>query len=319
MQTLFITGAEGFVGTHLMEHLLQQGYEVVAGVRNRARKLALERRFGRALVCEVGDAINVARVMAAVHPDGIVHLAGTSRPQDAVTEPLTAYQSIVTGWANVLDAARRVVPRARILMVSSCDVYGAAGSDGHRLTEDTPPQPESTFGSLKATAETIAQTFHRDYHLNVTVARPFSHIGAGLSEESYFGAVAKRLAQWELLQDGNELQWPDLACRRDVLHVQDVVEAYEKLLCDGRPNEVYNVCSGQTRTCSEIIEMAMGTAGQTLMLSSLEVEDGSGATPVLCGDNGKLCGELGWQPTRNVDQAIKDLVQSFQSALAPTR
>ena len=110
MRTLFVTGAEGFTGRHLVEYLRRRGYEVVGGVRNRARKLALERRQGKAVVCDVSDAITVARAIASVKPDGIIHLAGTARAHEAAVEPLVAYQSIVTGWANVLDAVRRIVP-----------------------------------------------------------------------------------------------------------------------------------------------------------------------------------------------------------------
>jgi len=135
VNTIFVTGAEGFLGTHLTRHLRERGYEVVAGVRNRARKLAHERHFGKALVCDVSDAINVARVIAGVRPDGIVHLAGTSHAHEASAEPLTAYQSIVTAWANVLDGVRRARLRTRVIMASTCEVYGNAGGDGQPLHE----------------------------------------------------------------------------------------------------------------------------------------------------------------------------------------
>ena len=99
MRNVLVTGAEGFAGTHLIEFLRGRGVDVVAGVRNRGRKLALERRVGKALVCDVSDAINVARVVAGVKPDGIIHLAGCSRPFSASCEPLEAYQSIVKACA----------------------------------------------------------------------------------------------------------------------------------------------------------------------------------------------------------------------------
>jgi GDP-4-dehydro-6-deoxy-D-mannose reductase len=310
VKTLFVTGAEGFTGKHLVAYLRRRGYDVIGGVRNRARKLAFERQYGKALVCDVSDAINVARTIASVNPEGIINLAGTSRPQAANAEPLTGFQSIVTGWANVLDAARRIVPRARVLLVSACDVYGNAGRDGQHLTEDTPPAPLNTFGALKMAAESIGRTFFLNYHTNSTIVRPFHYTGAGQSEDFFFGAVAKRLAAWDANTQGNELQLPDLDFKRDLLHVADVVEAYAYLLEEGRPNEVYNICSGRTWTVREIVQMIIRANGRNVNVTDLPVAE-KGQVPCLCGDNNKLRSEFGWEPRHTIEKAIEELVQSY--------
>jgi len=311
VKTILVTGAEGFLGTHLTQHLRERGYKVVAGVRNRARKLAHERHFGKALVCDVADAINVARVIAGVRPDGIVHLAGTSHAHEASAEPLTAYQSIVTAWANVLDGVRRARFRTRLVMASTCEVYGNAGGEGHPLHEDTPLEPLSTLASLKVAAESIAHTFYRDYHLDVTIARPFHYIGPGQSERFFFGAVAKELAEWDAGTHGNELQLPDLSCRRDVLHVRDVAEAYERLLQEGIPNQAYNICGGQAYSVREIVQMMVQASGRPVTITDLPV-DSDQQIPILCGDNSKLHGQLGWRPLRSVDQAVRELLSSYE-------
>lgn len=311
VKTIFVTGAEGFSGGHLVQHLRRRGYEVVAGVRNRARKLAYERKYGRAQVCDVSDAINVARAIASATPDAVIHLAGLSRPGEASTEPLAAYQSIVTAWANVLDAVRRVVPRAKVVLVSACEVYGNTGSVEHPSVETTPPDPISTFGSLKAAAESIAHTFFHNYHLNVTIARPFHFTGAGQPDSFFFGAVAKRLAEWDPAA-GNTLSLPDLDCQRDVLHVQDVVEAYERLIEDGRPNEVYNIASGKATTVWKIVESMIAASGKQITLQQMRT-DNDRQIGVLCGDPAKIATELGWKPSRTLDQALTDLVRGYQA------
>ncbi len=317
MKTLFITGAEGFVGLHLLEHFRQRGFEVVAGVRNRARKLNLEKRFGKALVCDVADAINVARAIASVNPDGVIHLAGPSNPDTAAEDPLASYQCIVTAWANVLDAVRRAVPRGRVLLISAADAYGDAGRDERPLNETTQLRPITTFGALKAAAESIAATFFHNYHLNVTIARPFPHIGPGLPDQSYFGAVARELADWDPQAHGPALKVPHLNMKRDILHIQDVVEAYERLLVDGKPGETYNVCTGQCYTAHHAMETLIRAAGCQVSLADLPV-DGQTNIPCLIGDNTKICNELGWRPTQTLEQACRDLVRSFQQTSTPT-
>lgn len=313
MQNIFVTGAEGFVGNLLTQQLRQSGYQVWAGVRNRARKLAYERQQGQAIVCDVSDAINLARAIASAKPDAVVHLAGFSHPHAATEMPLDAYQSIVTAWANVLDAVRRITPRARVLLVSACDVYGKAGADGQVLREDTPPQPVSTFGKLKLTAESIAHTFYERYHLNLTIARTFHYTGAGQPDTFFFGSIAQRLATWEPTVQGDELALPDLHCRRDVLHVRDVVNAYERLLQDGKPNETYNICSGEARTCGEVVQMMVQALRTPVRVTEQQTADANDEqVPVFLGDNSKLRTELGWHPTQTVEGAVQELVRSYQ-------
>jgi GDP-4-dehydro-6-deoxy-D-mannose reductase len=295
----------------------QRGYVVVAGVRNRARKLTHERQYGRAIVCDVSDAINVAQAIAAAQPQAVVHLAGDSHPWIAGEQPLTAYQSIVSGWANVLDGVRRVCPRSRVLLVSACDVYGQAGADGQPLTEDTPTQPTSTFGSFKLAAESIAHTYYEKFHLDLTVARPFHYTGPGQPESFFFGAAAKRLANWDPGADGDELSLPDLNCRRDVLHIQDVLDAYDKLLHEGKPNETYNVCSGTTHTCRELIETMIQTSQTAVRLVDQPAPASDDVPTAICGDATKLRQELDWKPTHTAQQAVQELVRSFQQAATP--
>ncbi|MBN2446138.1 MAG: GDP-mannose 4,6-dehydratase [Phycisphaerae bacterium] len=320
MRTILVTGADGFAGATLLEHLRQQGYTVIAGVRNRARKLALEQRFVRAMVCDVSDAINVARVIASMKPDGVIHLAGTARPVDAANEPLTAYQSIVSAAANVLDAVRRTIPRSRVLLISACDVYGRACDGTAPVTESTPTQPVSTFGSLKVTAESIAHTFHRNYHLDVTIARSFTHTGPRQSDRFFFGAVARQLANWNPRENGDRMELPDLDYRRDVLHVADVAEAYEALLLNGRPNEAYNVCSGTAPTCRELVETMIRATGLTISLEQTPPpDDNDESIPVLWGDNTKVCTDTGWQATRNATDAVTDVLHYHQSRVTTAR
>lgn len=315
MPRVLVTGAEGFAGTHLLRCLRQKGYDVVAGVRNRARKLAFERDQVHALVCEITDPINVARVVASARPDAVVHLAGTSRADLAAGDPLAAYQAIVSAWANVLDAVRRTVPRARILLISAADVYGAAVRDDRPLTEATQPVPISTFGSLKLAAEDIARTFHREYHLDLTIARPFQYTGAGEPRGTLLGTIARRLADWGAAGTAGQLRVPELNCRRDWLHVEDVATAYERLLRDGRPNEVYNVCSGHATSNAELIAGLAGRFGCNPTLVEEPAEAGREPPRVVCGDNSRLRGELGWRPERTLDEALDELAGSYRVEL----
>lgn len=316
MQTVFVSGAEGFLGSRLTAALRNEGYAVVSGVRNRARKLAIEREQHKALVCDVSDPINVARVIASVQPDAVIHLASMATATHAADEPLLGYQSIVTAWANMLDAVRRTVPRAHVVLASACDVYGTAGDNGQPLTEITPTKPITTFGSLKRAAESIAHTFYRDFHLNITIARPFHYVGAGQPGHFFFGAVARQLAAWDPSAQGQTLRLPDLSCQRDLLHVDDVAKAYLALLKDGRPNEIYNIASGQGRECREIVQIMLRNLNLSLQLEETPPGAHDSQIRSLVGDHTRITSDTGWQPTSTIEAAIADLTGSARSAVA---
>jgi GDP-4-dehydro-6-deoxy-D-mannose reductase len=311
VQKMLVTGAEGFAGSCFYKTAQAAGYDVVGGVWNRARKLAFERTGGKALVCDVSDAINVARVVASVQPNVIVHLAGLAGGNLAFEEPLLAYQSTVTAWVNVLDAARRATPRARILLVSGADVYGTTHATGKPVAESASLCPDSTFGSLKSAAESIAATFHRDYHLDVMIARPFNYVGANAPEDQFWGDAARRYCG----QPGNPAfsGLPGADAGFDLLDVTDVAQAYLTLIRQGTPNTTYNVCSGTLTPFGTLWTNPAASAGANN--SSREFV---GPIPNLCGDNSRLKA-LGWSPMGNVQQAWKAAVDSVAAATASAR
>jgi GDP-4-dehydro-6-deoxy-D-mannose reductase len=314
VHTVFITGAEGFVGSRLLEQLQGRGYEAVAGVRNRARKLGYERRGWRALVCDVADPINVARAIAVVRPDYVLHLGGTSLPADAAAEPLLAFQSTVSACANILDAVRRVVPRAKVVIASAADVYGESAASGRPLTEDAPRQPLSTFGSLKNAAESVAATFFRDYRLNVTIARPFQYLGGHQPERFLFASIARQLSEWDSAPRGAQCAIPDPGYRRDFLHIADVVAAYERLMVDGRPNEAYNICSGELISQADLAGLIAAAAGVDVTFGDATAAPGATPIPTLAGDNTKLRTELRWEPLHPLADAVRELVAGYRAA-----
>jgi GDP-4-dehydro-6-deoxy-D-mannose reductase len=311
VRTVLVTGAEGFCGRHVAERLRAEGCEVVAGVRNRARKLAHERQGRRAFVCDVTDPITVARVVAATNPDALIHLAGV--PFDAVSgAPLEAHRVIVSAWANLLDAVRRSTPRAKVVLASCVHVYGEPTGD-RPLSETDPPHPTTLFGAYLHAAEQTAQAFVREYRMDVTIARAFDVVGPGQPAGSYWGALAQRLSSWHDGTHGREWWLPGLSAQRDICHVEDAAAAYAALMTSGGAGEIYNICSGQVLERREAVTQLAAHLGVHVELRDLPGDSGPA---VLRGDNGRLR-SVGWTPTRSAADAIRDLADSYKRAAEP--
>ena len=172
-----VTGAEGFVGRHLIAHLLERGDNAIG----------VDRDF------DVTDASIIHEVLARTTPDVIYHLAALTNVGDSWGDPVEFTRVNVLGTKNVLDAAHAVVPSATVLIVSSSDVYGVVHAEDLPLHETFRVAPANPYASSKVEAEHVAHDAFRTRGQRVLIARPFNHVGPGQSEQFVRPALVGRL------------------------------------------------------------------------------------------------------------------------------
>src|SRR5436309_2055005 len=180
---VLVTGITGFAGPVVAAALLEAGHEVHGLVRGAgpwprlgALPLAPD-AFHRGDLAD-GRFPDLVRALA---PGALVHLAGLSFAPAAERDPASAYRTNLGGTLAVLAAARAHAPRARLLVVTSSDVYGEVRAEDLPIVEETPLRPVSVYGASKAAADIAAAQWARAYGLDVVRARPFNHAGPGTS------------------------------------------------------------------------------------------------------------------------------------------
>ena len=224
-----VTGASGFVGRHLVEHLEERGDTVITS----------DRQTGGP---DLADFEAVSALLDDIRPDAIYHLAGWADVGGSWDHPREAFEANATGTLNVLEAARAAGTR-RILNVGSADVYGKVQPSDLPITEDHPLMPATPYAASKIAAEYLGVQAHVGHDMGVISVRAFNHIGPGQSDKFVGPALALRIARAE--RDGvAEIEVGNVEPRRDLTDVRDVVRAYRMLMTDGEPGEIYNVCSG---------------------------------------------------------------------------
>jgi GDP-4-dehydro-6-deoxy-D-mannose reductase len=206
---------------------------------------------------------------------------------------------------NLLEAVRACAPQARVLWVSTCEVYGAAAS--LPLAEDAPLRPANPYAVSKTTGDLLAAMYAEVYGLDVVRARPFSHAGPG--QRSIFimsnlarQAAAARIAGERALRvvTGNP------ATRRDFTDVRDVVRAYRLLVERGVAGETYQVCSGSAVSVAQVARRLCDLAGVTVELQRDPQLARPLDVPVMVGDSTKLRAATGWAPARSLDETLAD-------------
>lgn len=295
---VLVTGADGFAGRHLARHLRARGDEVIAACGPHARTSeGFEARL------DVLDAAAVAAVVSKVEPEGIVHLAGFSSVSRSHREPSLAFSVNTVGTVNMLTAIRDFAAAARIVVVSSAEVYGPVESTP--VAEDHRCLATSPYAGSKLAAEVAASQFARSYGVDAMVARPFNHLGAGQDPTFVVPSFAAQIRNIQATGAEPILKVGNLEAVRDFLHVEDVVAAYRLLLDRGQRAEVYNIASGQGRSIRSLLEELANLAKLPLRVEVDTERLRPTDIPVLIGSARKL-GALGWSPERTVREALLD-------------
>jgi GDP-4-dehydro-6-deoxy-D-mannose reductase len=233
---VMVTGAGGFVGRRLVPRLRAEGHAVAPSDRE----------------LDVSDAARVRSAMADAKPDAIVHLAALSFVPDSLADPRAAFRVNFLGARAVLEAMAREAPGARLLLVGTSQVYGSAKPGEPPFDEETPLRPASPYAWAKAAADLLGGV-HARRGLDVLRLRPFNHTGPGRPDHFVESSLARQLAEIEVGRRPPVLRVGNLDAVRDFLHVDDVVDAYVRLLAGGAPPGVYNVASGEGTSIRQLL------------------------------------------------------------------
>lgn len=296
-----VTGASGFVGRHLVEHLRACGDDVVG----------VDRAAGGV---DITDASAVATLMERVRPQVVYHLAGWADVGGSWHHPVEAFRANAEGTLNVLSAATATGVE-RVLAVSSADVYGIVTPEELPLTEDSPLRPASPYAASKVAADYLGLQAWLGRHLPVLRVRAFNHLGPGQTDRFVAPALASRIARAEI-DSGEVITVGDLSARRDFTDVRDVVRAYRLLVEHGEPGEVYNVCSGVDLAVQDLADQLVAMARVPLRLEVDQSLLRPVELPVLRGSHDRLTAATGWTPEIPMSQTLADLLEDWRVRLA---
>lgn len=291
-----VTGAAGFVGRHLIDHLEQSGDDVVDGI---------DRTTGTDLL----DAAAVRAAIVESRPDAVYHLGGWSDVGASWQSPSAALRVNAEGTLNVLQACRDVVKR--VLVVSSADIYGKVGLGELPLTEESPIRPVSPYAASKVAADTLALQAWLGYGLQTVRVRAFNHLGPGQTNRFVAPALAERIAICEL-EGREEVTVGNLTPRRDFTDVRDVVRAYRLLIEHGEAGEAYNVCSGHDLPISELAERLVAMSRRPVRLEGDQTLQRPVDVPVLRGEATKLHKATAWEPEIDLDRTLADILAEWR-------
>jgi GDP-4-dehydro-6-deoxy-D-mannose reductase len=312
---ILVTGATGFVGRHLLPALRAAfpAARLIATTQTDAAP-----GWDEAHPLDITDHAAVPRVVLAAAPDAVVHLAAQANVAASFADPRGTWAANLGGTLALAEALREHAPAARLLAVSTGEIYGLSFRRDAPLDEDAPFAPANPYAAAKAAAD-IALGEMALRGLRVLRARPLNHVGPGQSEHYAVAAFARQVARIEAGVQEPVLRVGALDRWRDFLDVRDVCAAYVAMLArfDELPNgAAFNLASGTPRRIGDVLDALVARAGITPRIEENVAALRPTDLPRSLGDASRARAALGWAPAVPWDATLDAVLADWRARVA---
>ena len=320
---ILITGATGFVGRHLIDHLSGSARRSahIFGTcfpehPENCADLCRKSPSTQLIHADLRSADFVADLVKSVRPGRIYHLAAISHVPTSWEKRQETLETNLMGTFHLYEAARRFAPKARILFVSSSDVYGYLdpGKRAHAFKENERNGVVSPYAFTKAGGELLSEFYAASEDLDIVVVRPFPHTGPGQTADFVCSDWARQISLIERGKLAPVISVGNLEPRRDYTDVRDVVRAYGLLMTKGERGEVYNVCSGRAPSLKTVLRTLLSFTERRIEVRVDPEKLRKSDILQLAGSNRKIRSHTGWEPRIPLKKTLSDLLESWRTA-----
>jgi GDP-4-dehydro-6-deoxy-D-mannose reductase len=308
MGKVIVTGANGFVGNHLVTELSEFGYIVIGVGGPKLPGMSDPEGLSEYVVADLSKPEEVARLNFA-GVTGIIHLAGLAAVGPSFDQPLQ-YVTINIGLqVNLLEEATKQGVKPKCIIVSSGTLYDPAAP--MPLTETSTVLANSPYAVSKFGQEQMGH-YYTTRGFEIIVARPFNHIGTDQNLGFVVPDLTKQVVDVER-GVADRVLVGNLEARRDYTDVRDIVRAYRLLLEKGKSGETYNICSGTSRSGQEMLDMILAQADTQVRVEQDPARMRPSDTPDIYGSHQKLTTDTGWEPQIPLETTIADVIADWRS------
>jgi GDP-4-dehydro-6-deoxy-D-mannose reductase len=310
---ILITGATGFVGTHLRRYFLAQtDWDITGTCYPESPPPPMDPQREALHFLDLRDAEATRALLAQSPPDYVIHLAAQSHVPTAYKDPWGTLDNNIRGQLNLLEAFKALSLAPRTLVIGSGEEYGRASADELPLVEDHPLRPENPYSVSKVTQDVMGYQYFISFKLPIIRIRPFNHVGPGQSARFVLPAFASQVAGIEAGKQAPVMRVGNLEPARDFTDVRDVVRAYHLALTHGKPGEVYNIASGTPRTIQSLVDQLIALATVPIRVEIDPERYRPADVPVFYGSAAKLKQDAGWEPEIPFEQTIQDVLDEWR-------
>lgn len=303
---VLVTGSQGFAGRHLIRELRKAGLTIGAFDLASANGQSSGMDYYRG---DIQDQKAVEQAVKHFLPEACIHLSGLAFVPEGWTNTEVLFSVNSIGTIHLLEACRQYAPSARILVVSSAEVYGRQSAD-KPAGEDDPFFPDNPYAVSKAAADRMTLLYARQYSMHTMAARPGNHIGPGQSPNFAVSSFAAQLGNIAAKKCPAIIKVGNLDSKRDFTDVRDVARAYRLLIEKGRPGEAYNIASSRETSLRFILDRLCEITGTKPVIEVAPDRYRQPAQRPLL-NTAKIAKEAGWKPEIDMETTLRDIAAEW--------
>ena len=312
MKKVLVTGADGFIGSHLVERLVELGFDVKAFVYYNSFNSwgwidTFDKNIKDSIEIFTGDIRDPHGVIESMKDvTAVFHLAALIAIPFSYHSPDSYVDTNIKGTLNVLQAAKKLNTE-RILVTSTSEVYGTA--QFVPITEDHPFQGQSPYSATKIGADRIAESFYRSFNLPVTIVRPFNTFGPRQSARAVIPTIITQLAN-----NVESLHLGDITPTRDLLYVKDTVNGFLEIFkSDKTIGEEINIATQSEITIGDLAKLIMKIMNKDCKITSDEerIRPEKSEVKRLFGSNEKILRLTDWKQNYTLEVGLENTINWF--------
>lgn len=310
----FVTGAEGFIGSHLVRYLLEENWDVTGTYRLPGYSPAADTERLRYVQCDLENGQRLTQLLAELQPTHIFHLGAQSLPTVSWSDPVGTFKSNIMGSLHLFEAVRYMQSRPIVVSACSSAEYGHVRAEEIPVNEDQPLRPLHPYGISKVCLDLLAKQYCLDFGIPAINIRLFNTTGPGKTDDAPSDFVRQLVNMRKGLQRPT-VEVGNLEPRRAYLDVADAVRGFYLAALKGTPGEAYNLCAAQTHSISEILHTAIRLAGVEPEIKRVDRLMRPSDERIIFGDTGKIHKATGWKPTRRLEETLQTMIDYWDRVL----
>lgn len=309
-----VTGAEGFIGSHLVEFLHARGWSVIGSYLASDQKSRPTNSKIEFVQCDLRNGQRVTQFLNEYQPSHVFHLGAQSLPVISWADPVRTFESNIMGSLYLFEALRRL--KAPPIVVSACSSaeYGYVPPSRIPVKEDQPLHPLHPYGISKVCLDLLAREYFLDYKIPAVNLRLFNTTGPGKIDDAPSDFVRQLVRIKKGLQSPT-IEVGNLKPRRAFLDVRDTVRGFYLAALRGEPGEAYNLCATSTQQIGQLLRTAIRLSGvkPKIQIASSLIRPSD--EKIIFGNTDKFRKKTGWKPMWSIDETLSSMLKYWENTL----
>jgi len=311
-QIALVTGAEGFIGSHLVNFLHADGWKVIGAYLNQGPATSAELPNVRFEQCDLRNGQRTSEILNEHQPTHIFHLGAQSLPTLSWSNPVETFESNIMGSLHLFEAVRHAKKPAVVVSACSSAEYGHVPPAAIPVTEEQPFRPLHPYGISKVCLDLLAREYFLDYKIPAINLRLFNTTGPGKTSDAPSDFVRqlvriKKGLQPPVIEVGN------LKPHRAFLDVDDTVRGFYLAALKGKHGEAYNLCATKTHEIGELLRTAIRLSGVKAEIRPVPRLMRPSDEKIIFGSTRKIRKDTGWKPLKSIEQTLKSMLEYWDA------